>query len=72
MRKKRQQRRTTRNLSLPVWLKLRMSDELKNEVEWMIDGAEKINADMVSQSLMLKHRPWKVTLQVKRIYDKKH
>ena len=72
MRKKRKQRIISRNLSLPVWLKLRMSDELKNEVEWMIDGAEKLNADMVSQSLKLKHRPWKVTLQVKRVYDNKH
>lgn len=72
MRKKVQQRRTTRNLILPVWLKLRMNDELKNQVEWMINGAEKLNADMVSQSVVFKHRPWKVTLQVKRIYDRKH
>lgn len=72
MRKKRQVCSTTRNLSLPAWLKLRMSDELKNQVEWMINGAEKYNADMVSQSVVFKHRPWKVTLQVKRIYDNKH
>lgn len=72
MRKKRQQRSISRNLSLPVWLKLRMNDELKNQVEWMINGAEKCNADMVSQSVVLKYRPWKVSLQVKRIYDRKH
>ena len=72
MRKKRIVRRTTRNLSLPEWLKLRMNDELKSQVEWMIDGAEKFNADMVSQSVVFKHRPWKVTLQVKRVYDNKH
>ena len=72
MRKKRIVRRTTRNLSLPEWLKLRMNDELKSQVEWMINGAEKCNADMVSQSVVFKHRPWKVTLQVKRVYDNKH
>lgn len=72
MRKKRQVRRTTRNLNLPVWLKLRMNDELKSQVEWMINGAEKCNADMVSQSVVFKHRPWEVTLQVKRVYDNKH
>lgn len=72
MRKKRQQCRTTRNLSLPMWLKLRMNDELKNQVDWMINGAVKCNADMVCQSVVFKHRPWKVTLQVKRIYDRKH
>lgn len=72
MKKKRQFRRTTRNLNLPVWLKLRMNDELKSQVEWMINGAEKCNADMVSQSVVFKHRPWKVTLQVKRVYDNKH
>lgn len=72
MRKKRQQRRTTRNLILPVWLKLRMNDELKNQVEWMINGAENLNADMVSQSVVFKHRPWKVTLTVKRIYDREN
>ena len=72
MRKKRKQRIISRNLSLPVWLKLRMNEELKSQVEWMINGAEKCNADMVSQSVVFKHRPWKVTLQVKRIYDRKH
>lgn len=72
MRKKRQQRSVWRNLCLPVWLKLRMNDELKNQVEWMINGAEKCNADMVSLSVVFKHRPWKVTLQVKRVYDNKH
>lgn len=72
MRKKRQQRSVCRNLCLPVWLKLRMNDELKNQVEWMINGAEKLNADMVSQSVVLKHLPWEVTLQVKRVYDNKH
>ena len=49
-----------------------MDEDLKNQVEWMINGAEKCNADMVSQSAVFKHRPWKVTLQVKRIYDNKH
>lgn len=72
MRKKRQQRSICRILCLPVWLKLRMDEDLKNQVEWMINGAEKCNADMVSQSAVFKHRPWKVTLQVKRIYDNKH
>ena len=72
MRKKRIVRRTTRNLSLPEWLKLRMNEELKSQVEWMINGAEKCNADMVSQSVVFKNRPWKVTLQVKRVYDNKH
>lgn len=69
-----QKRRTPRILSLPVWLKLRMDDELKNQVMWMIDGAEKYNACSVSQSVVLKHRnrPWKVTLQVMRVYDNKH
>lgn len=70
MKKKIQFRRTTRNL--PVWMKLRMNDEVKNQVDWMINGAEKCNAGMVSQSVVLKLRPWKVTLQVKRIYDNKH
>ena len=71
---KRQKRRTPRKLSLPVWLKLRMNNELKNQVMWMIDGAEKCNADLASQSVVLKHRnrPWKVTLQVMRVYDNKH
>ena len=72
MRKKRIVRRTTRNLSLPEWLKLRMNEELKSQVEWMINGAEKCNADMVSQSVVFKNRPWKVTLHVKRVYDNKH
>ena len=72
MRKRRKQRIISRNLSLPVWLKLRMGDELKSLVECMIDGAEECHADMMSQSAVFKHRPWKVTLQVKRIYDRKH
>ena len=74
MRKKRQVRRTKRNLNLPVWLKLRMNDELKNQVMWTIDGAEKCNACLASLSVVLKHRnrPWKVTLQVMRVYDNKH
>lgn len=55
-----------------MWLKLRMNDELNNQVEWMINGAVKCNADLVSQSVVLKNRTWKVTLQVKRVYDRKH
>ena len=72
MRKKRQQRSIQRNLYLPVWLKLRMNNELKDQVDWMINWAEKCNADMVSQSVLLNKRSWKVTLQVKRVYDNKH
>lgn len=69
MRKKRKYRRTTRDLSLPMWLKLRMNNELKNQVEWMMIWAEKCNADMVSQSVTISR--WKITLEVKRRYDRK-
>lgn len=72
MRKKRQSQRVVRTLALPDWLKLRMSDDLRNGAEWMIEKAQRINADSASMSVVLKGRPWKVTLQVKRIYDKKH
>lgn len=64
MRKKR--KNTARNLSLPMWLKLRMDDSLFGQVKWMIDSAEKCNADSVRINLWLKHRPWIVTLGVKR------
>lgn len=70
--KRKRHNRQVRDLYLPSWLMLRMDAGLKNSVEWMIKGAEECNADSVSQSIVLKGRPWKVTLQVKRIYDKKH
>lgn len=72
MRKRRQSHRMMRTLALPSWLKLRMSDDLRNGAEWMIEKAQRINADSASMSVVLKGRPWKVTLQVKRIYENKH
>jgi hypothetical protein len=72
MMKKKKLRRTARTLSLPDWLNLRMDEGLRNGSEWMIEKAKRVNAESASMSVVLKGRPWKVTIQVKRIYDKKH
>lgn len=64
MRKKR--KNTARNLSLPMWLKLRMDDSFFGQVKWMIDSAEECNADRMRVRLVLKRTPWIATLEVKR------
>lgn len=64
MRKKR--KKTGRNLSLPMWLKLRMDDSFFGQVMWMIDNAEECNASSVRVRLGLKRTPWIATLEVKR------
>lgn len=66
MRKKRKDKRQFRNLSLPMWLKLRMDDSFFGRVKWMIDSAEKFNADSARVRLELKRTPWVATLEVKR------
>lgn len=63
MRKKR--KNTARNLSLPMWLKLRMDDSFFGSVKWMIDSAEVCNAKSVRMKLGLKRMPWTATLEVK-------
>ena len=64
MRKKR--KNTARNLSLPMWLKLRMDDSFFGQVKWMIDSAEECNADSVRVRLAFKRTTWIATLEVKR------
>ena len=64
MRKKR--KNTARNLSLPMWLKLRVDDSFFGQVKWMIDSAEVVNAGSVRLRLGLKRMPWTATLEVKR------
>ena len=64
MRKKR--KNTARNLSLPMWLKLRMDDSFFGSVKWMIDSAEECNAGSVRMRLGFKRMPWTATLEVKR------
>lgn len=64
MRKKR--KNTARNLSLPMWLKLRMDDSFFSQVKWMIDSAEVVNAESMRVRLGLKRRPWIAMLEVKR------
>jgi len=66
MRKKRKDKRRSRNLSLPMWLKLRMDDSFFGQVKWMIDSAEECNASSVKLRLVLKRTPWIATLEVKR------
>lgn len=66
MRKKRKDKRRSRNLSLPMWLKLRMDDSFFGQVMRMIDSAEEMNADSVRVRIGLKRRPWIATLEVKR------
>lgn len=66
MKKNRKDKRRFRNLSLPMWLKLRMDDSFFGQVKWMIDNAEKCNADSVRVKLGLKRTPWIATLEVKR------
>ena len=64
MRKKR--KNPARNLSLPMWLKLRMDDSFFGQVKRMIDIAEECNAGSVRVRLVLKRTPWIATLEVKR------
>ena len=64
MRKKR--KNTARNLSLPMWLKLRMNDSFFGSVKWMIDSAEKCNSKGMKVRLKLKRTPWIAILEGKR------
>ena len=66
MKRRKRNRGKARNLSLPMWLKLRMDDSLFGQVKWMIDSAEECNAGSVRVRLVLKRRPWIATLEVKR------
>ena len=66
MKRSKRNRGKARNLSLPMWLKLRMDDSFFGQVKWMIDNAEKCNADSVRVRLVLKRMPWIATLEVKR------
>lgn len=65
MKRRKRNRGKARNLSLPMWLKLRMDDSFFGQVKWMIDSAEECNADSVRVRIGLKRRPWDVTLEVK-------
>lgn len=66
MKKNRKDKRRSRNLSLPMWLKLRMDDSFFGSVKWMIDSAEECNAESMRMRLGLKRMPWTATLEVKR------
>lgn len=66
MKRRKRNRGKARNLSLPMWLKLRMDDSFFGQVKWMIDNAEECNADRMRVRLVLKRRPWIATLEVKR------
>ena len=66
MKRRKRNRGKARNLSLPMWLKLRMDDSLFGQVKWMIDSAEECNVGSVRVGLVLKRRPWIATLEVKR------
>jgi len=66
MKRRKRNRGKARNLSLPMWLKLRMDDSFFGQVKWMIDSAEECNADSVRVRLVLKRTPWIATLEVKR------
>lgn len=66
MKKNRKDKRRFRNLSLPMWLKLRMDDSFFGQVKWMIDSAEEYNAASMRLRLVLKRMPWIATLEVKR------
>ena len=65
MKKNRKDKRRFRNLSLPMWLKLRMDDSFFGQVKWMIDSAEEYNAASMRLRLVLKRMPWIATLEVK-------
>jgi len=69
MKRSKRNRGKARNLSLPMWLKLRMDDSFFGQVKWMIDSAEKCNADTTRVRLGLKRMPWIATLEVKRHGD---
>lgn len=66
MKRRKKDYRQVRNLSLPNWLKLRMTDSMLSQAKWMIDSAEICNADKVRLRLAFKRRPWVVTMEVKR------
>lgn len=66
MKRRKRNRDKARNLSLPMWLKLRMDDSFFGQVKWMIDSTEECNADRMRVRLVLKRRPWIATLEVKR------
>ena len=55
---------------MPSWLKLRMNDDLKKQIDWMINSAEGCNADSVIYRLRLKNRPRIVSLSVKRDHSR--
>ena len=66
MKRSKRNRGKARNLSLPMWLKLRMDDSFFGQGKWMIDSAEECNADTMRVRLVLKRAPWVATLEVKR------
>lgn len=66
---RRKHQKNVRNLYLPGWIRLRMSDDIKKQSDWLISQAESCNAGSVKIKLHLKNRPWNVTLSVERRYN---
>lgn len=68
-KRKKPVRRIEGNIYLPSWLKLRMNDSLKTQVDWMIERATRVNAVSMTISAIPKYRPWNVKVTVERLYN---
>ena len=67
--KRRKHQKNARNLYLPGWTRLRMSDDIKEQSDWLISQAESCNAGSVKIKIHLKSRPWNIILSVERRYN---
>ncbi len=65
-------RRYQRQLSIPAIRKFREAIESGKLGGWMIESGEKANAGSVKVKYRLKNLPWVVSIEAKRIYDKRH
>ena len=61
-----------KSLSIPAIRNFREAIERGIIGGWLIDSGEKTGAGSVKIKYALKDRPWVVTIEAKRIYDKKH
>lgn len=57
------------SLRLPQWAKLRMADELVEQVGMMIKIANNVGACNVSSSCVVRNGKWRATLKVTRLQE---
>lgn len=63
-------RRYQRPLSIPAIREFREAIKRGDLGGWLVESGEKANAGSVKVKYALKNRPWRVTVEAKRIYKK--